>query len=260
IARDSANISVGVVPFYSESLGRNVIGITLGRNIVLGTSAGSQAAEAGVAPGDSVLGVNGLGLVNEAELDAALAAATSDAPAVVSMLRDGESYEVEFDGPGLNSASLGLNLRWAPSSRIETRGISLGTAALASAEYIVSMPAMIVASLPIMREDPSLAFVGPIGAGQLTVEAVKIFGPSNLLFIAGLISLGIALFNLIPVPPLDGGGMLVAVVEAARRGKRLSERSVRLAYAIGTSLLITLVILITTSDVLRLIQGRGFGL
>ncbi len=86
------------------------------------------------------------------------------------------------------------------------------------------------------------------------------FGPSNLIFIGGLISIGIALFNLIPVPPLDGGGILVALVEAVRRGKRLSERSVRLAYAIGTSLLITLVVLITTSDLLRLIQGRGFGL
>jgi regulator of sigma E protease len=79
-------------------------------------------------------------------------------------------------------------------------------------------------------------------------------------FIAGLISIGIALFNLIPVPPLDGGGMLVALVEAARRGKRLSERAIRLSYAIGTALLIMLVILITTSDLLRLIEGRGFGL
>lgn len=260
VARGDVNSSVNVVPSYSESLGRNVIGITLGRNIVLHTTAGSAADRAGIAPGDSLLGVNGIGVVDQTGLDAALRTATAEHPVVLSMLRGGEGYSVQFDGPGLDVDSLGFALRWAPGSRVETRSVSLGTAALASAQYVMSMPAMIVASMPLMREDPSLAFVGPIGAGQLTVEAVRVFGPSNLIFIAGLISIGIALFNLIPVPPLDGGGMLVALVEAARRGKRLSERSVRLAYAVGTSLLVTLVILITTSDLLRLVQGRGFGL
>jgi len=179
---------------------------------------------------------------------------------VVHMLRDNTTYTFELTGTQLQTEELGLNLRWAPGSRIEKRSVSFLSASLASAEYVIAMPALIAASVPLMREDPSLAFVGPIGAGQLTVEAVQIFGPSNLIFIAGLISIGIALFNLIPIPPLDGGGILVALVEFVRRGRRLSERSVRLAYAIGTSLLITLVIFITTSDLLRLIQGRGFGL
>jgi len=176
------------------------------------------------------------------------------------MLRDNETYSVEFTGSQLQTQQLGPSLKWAPGARVEKRSVSLGVAARASSTYIVAMPAQIVASIPLMRDDPSLAFVGPIGAGQLTVEAVRVFGPSNLIFIAGLISIGIALFNLIPVPPLDGGGILVALVEVFRRGKRLSARSVRIAYAVGTSLLITLVIFITTSDLMRLIQGRGFGL
>jgi len=122
------------------------------------------------------------------------------------------------------------------------------------------MPALIVSSIPLMQDDPSLAFVGPIGAGQLTVEAVEAFGVSNLVFIGGLISLGIAMFNLFPVPPLDGGGMLVAFAEAVRGGRRLSRRAIRLAYSVGTALLIALIALITTSDILRIIEGRGFGL
>ena len=89
---------------------------------------------------------------------------------------------------------------------------------------------------------------------------MEAFGISNLLFIGALISLGIALFNLFPVPPLDGGGMLVAFIEGVRKGRRLSPRAIRMAYSIGTALLITLVIFITTSDILRLIEGRGFGI
>jgi regulator of sigma E protease len=75
-----------------------------------------------------------------------------------------------------------------------------------------------------------------------------------------MISIGLGIFNLFPIPPLDGGGMLVAFIEGCRRGKRLSPRAVRLAHTIGTAFLIALVILVTFSDILRLISGEGFGL
>ncbi len=260
VQRDGAEFPAQVAPSYSETLGRNIIGITLGRDVVESVVPGSLAATSGIAQGDSLLGVNDLAVVNQAGVDSALAAVAPDATAMLTMLRGSESYTVQFTGAQVASQGLGMQLTWAPGSRIEQRGTPFGTAIVAGARYIVSMPSLIVASVPLMREDPSMAFVGPIGAGQLTVEAVSMFGPTNLIFIAGLISIGIALFNLIPVPPLDGGGILVALVEATRRGRRLSERAIRVSYAVGTALLITLVIFITTSDVLRLIQGRGFGL
>jgi regulator of sigma E protease len=260
VIRGEAQLSMAVLPEYSEALGRTAMGITLSPNIVIGVAPGSLAEQSGIRAGDALLGVNGLGVVNGEALEESLVATEPEAIAIVTMLRDNKAYTVEFTGSQLQTQQLGLSLKWAPGARIEKKSVSLGSAALASSTYIVAMPALIVASIPLMKEDPSLAFVGPIGAGQLTVEAVRIFGPSNLVFIAGLISIGIALFNLIPVPPLDGGGILVALVEVVRRGKRLSEKAVRISYAVGTSLLITLVILITTSDLMRLIQGRGFGL
>ncbi|HEY4712401.1 MAG TPA: site-2 protease family protein, partial [Dehalococcoidia bacterium] len=97
-----------------------------------------------------------------------------------------------------------------------------------------------------------------IGAAQLTVEAVRSSGLSNILFMAGIISLGIGIFNFLPLPPLDGGGMLVAFIEGCRRGKRLSSRAIRLAYTIGTAFLIALVILVTFIDIQRLISGETF--
>ncbi len=260
VLRGGSEFSVPVAPDYSDTLGRNVIGITLGRDIVESVAPGSLAATGGIREGDSLVGIDNLGVVNQTAVDETLSAAAPDATVVLTMLRDSDNYSVELTGSQLATQNLGMQLLWAPNSRIEDRGTPLGTAVLAGARYIVTMPQLIIASVPLMRDDPSLAFVGPIGAGQLTVEAVATFGLTNLIFIAGLISIGIGLFNLIPVPPLDGGGILVALVEATRRGKRLSDRAVRVSYAVGTALLITLVIFITTSDVLRLIQGRGFGL
>jgi len=119
---------------------------------------------------------------------------------------------------------------------------------------------LMIQAIPLIIESPDLALVGPIGAGQLTVEVVRSSGLSNILFMASIISLGLGIFNLVPIPPLDGGGMLVALIEGFRHGKRLSPRTVRLAQTIGTAFLIALIVLVTFSDVYRLISGKGFGL
>ena len=261
ISRDGGTpFTTSLVPRYSDALQRRVIGVTLGHNIIQAVTPGSLAADAGAREGDTLLGVNNEGVFNPSSYQEALSSVDGSESTVLTLLHDGEAYTVDIAGDVVDPGTLGLALMWSPNSRIERRATPIWTAAAAGAKYVVSMPAMIVASIPLMQEDPSLAFVGPIGAGQLTVEAVQAFGPSNLIFIAGLISIGIALFNLFPVPPLDGGGMLVAVIEFVRRGRRLSEKSVRMAYAVGTALLITLVVFITTSDILRLIEGRGFGI
>jgi regulator of sigma E protease len=122
------------------------------------------------------------------------------------------------------------------------------------------MPVLIIEAIPQIIKSPDLALVGPIGAGQLTVEVVRSSGFSSILFMASMISLGLGIFNLFPIPPLDGGGMLVALIEGFRRGKRLSLRAVRLAYTIGTTFLIALMVLVTILDIWRIWSGKGFGL
>ena len=153
-----------------------------------------------------------------------------------------------------------VEMRWVDETHIEQERLPVWRAVYAGANFIVRMPVLIIEAIPLIKESPDMALVGPIGAGQLTVEIVRSSGFSSILFMAGIISLGIAIFNLLPIPPLDGGGMLVAFIEGLRRGKRLSPRAVRLAYTIGTTFLIALVVLITFSDILRLIRGGGFGL
>jgi len=260
VVRARSPLQLEVSPRYAEELGRNAIGIVISQNLVKAVDPGSLVESAGVLPGDSLLGVNGKGVISQSGLDEVLASRDTSSPTVFTFLRGSEAYTSEFTSAQMETKALGLRLEWAPSTRIEYRATPVFDAASAGARLMLSIPALMVNSIPLMQDDPSLAFVGPIGAGQLTVEAVRVFGVSNLIFIGGLISLGIALFNLLPVPPLDGGGMLVAIIEAVRRGRRLSERSIRVVYAIGTALLITIVVFATTSDILRLVQGRDFGL
>ena len=246
---------------FDSALGRRVIGILLCWNIVSQVEKGSPADEAGIILGDTILGINEQAIYSGEGMSTALASVEEGQEVQLVLLRGEEEVLIsmvkEFDS---FQQIMGAELHWVEETHIEQKRLPVWKAAYLGASYIIHMPALIVASIPLIREAPGETLVGPIGAGQLTVEAVKSFGFSNMLFMAGIISLGIALFNLFPIPPLDGGGMLVALIEGIKRGKRLSSRAVRLAYTIGTTFLIALMVLITFNDVLRLIRGGSFGL
>lgn len=257
LRRDGSQSETSLKPEFDPALGRRAIGVLLCWNIVNQVGEGSPAAKADIRPGDTILGINGQAIYNGESMSRALASAEEGGKIHIALLRGQEEIIKEFDSA---RQVTGIKLSWVDGVRIEQERLPVWKAAYLGGWYITHMPELIVASIPLIKEDPSKALVGPIGAGQLTVEAVRAFGFSNMLFMAGIISLGIGLFNFFPIPPLDGGGMLVALIEGVRRGKRLSPRAMRLAYTIGTTFLITLMVLITFYDILRLIRGGSFGL
>ena len=261
LQKDNSSYHTKLKPQYDPDLDRRLIGVLLGWNIVNNVLESSPADKAGIISGDTILGINGQAVYSKEGMSDILNAVEKGQEIQLTLLRGEEAVMVsvvkEFD---FAQQSMGAELLWVNGTHMEKERIPVGQAIHAGASYVVHMPAMLVASIPLIREAPDKALVGPIGAGQLTVEAVRAFGFGNIIFMAGIISLGIALFNFFPIPPLDGGGMLVAFIEVIRRGKRLSHRAVRLAQTIGTAALIALMIMVTFNDVLRLIEGGGFGL
>jgi regulator of sigma E protease len=173
------------------------------------------------------------------------------------LLREGKETSLSLTNVGYQTLP-GVDLRWVEEADFEQERLPVWRAFYLGARDIIYMPVLIIKAIPQIIESPDMALVGPIGAGQLTVEMVRSSGFSSILFMASIISLGLAVFNFLPIPPLDGGGMLVAFIEGCRRGRRLSPRTVRLAYTIGTAFLVGLVILVTFMDIWRL--PRGFGI
>ena len=264
LQKDGGQEITSLIPEYDPLLERRRMGIIPCWNVVAGVEEGSVAAQAGIMPGDTVMGVNRQAVYSgEGVADAMGAVGEGEAVELILYRGREEAIVVSANVTAAalgQSGLLGADLHWVDDIHIEQEQLSPAEAAFLGADFIIRTPEMIAASIPLLREDPSKALVGPIGAGQLTIEAVKSTGFSNVLLIAGVISLGIALFNFLPIPPLDGGGMLVAVIEGFRRGKKLSPRALHLVYTIGTAFLITLMIMVTFSDILRLYEGRGFGL
>lgn len=89
--------------------------------------------------------------------------------------------------------------------------------------------------------------VGPVGLVGL-VGQVSSQGLAYILYFTGVISVNLAIINLIPVPALDGGRILLTIIEAVK-GSRISPRIFGTLNLVSFALLIILMVLITVRDV-----------
>lgn len=100
----------------------------------------------------------------------------------------------------------------------------------------------------------SQSFAGPVGMAGVANDILSLGWEAILpyLWFVGLISLTLAVFNVLPIPALDGGRLLFLVIEAVAR-KKVNENTERWVHQIGFALLIALAVLITYSDIRKLI-------
>jgi len=94
------------------------------------------------------------------------------------------------------------------------------------------------------------AVAGPIGIAQMVAQVART-GVYQLLSLIAIISAGIGLFNLFPIPLLDGGHAMFYLVEGIT-GKPLDENKMKIAQTIGAAIIIFLLVLVTYQDILRL--------
>jgi regulator of sigma E protease len=73
-----------------------------------------------------------------------------------------------------------------------------------------------------------------------------------------LLSINLAILNILPIPMLDGGRLVFVLLEWLRRGKRVPPDKEGLVHLVGFVVLIGFIILISANDINRLIQGQSF--
>lgn len=94
---------------------------------------------------------------------------------------------------------------------------------------------------------------GPVGIVS-TIASVVSYGFRPVLLLLALITINLGIFNLLPLPALDGGKLLLLLVEAVRR-KPLAEKYELIINAAGFVLLMLLMVFVTFNDILRLVKG-----
>ena len=107
-------------------------------------------------------------------------------------------------------------------------------------------------------EGSSPQFSGPIGIAQITGEVTRSAGWVGWLGVGILLSINLAVLNILPIPMLDGGRLVFVVLEWARRGKKIPAHREGMVHLIGFALLMGVILLVSVNDISRLIDGRSF--
>ena len=128
------------------------------------------------------------------------------------------------------------------------------TKSLDSIWLIVSRTYHFVRELVVGKQDAS-QLRGPLGIGQLTSQ-VATLGILQLITLAAALSVSIGLMNLLPIPVLDGGHLLFYAVQAIR-GKEMSAKAQDIAFRIGLTCVLMLMLFATSNDILRFLGLSG---
>jgi regulator of sigma E protease len=111
------------------------------------------------------------------------------------------------------------------------------------------------------RGGPDPGITGPVGIAQVTgeiAEEIPNIGFSPLFEFVALLSISLGVINVLPIPALDGGRLLFVVIEWVRRGKRISPQREGLVHLVGFGLLISLIVVMSYRDIVRIIAGDSF--
>ncbi len=100
------------------------------------------------------------------------------------------------------------------------------------------------------NKDSGLQFVGPIGIGQIMGQAIN-QGWGNFLTLMAMIAIWMAIFNLLPVPALDGGRLLFLAIEAIKR-KPVNPKLEQRITAAFFFLMVALMAVVSIKDIIRL--------
>ena len=103
----------------------------------------------------------------------------------------------------------------------------------------------------------SPAVSGPIGIAQVTGQVFREAGWKSMMDLGAVLSINLAILNILPLPMLDGGRMAFVVMEVLRRGKRIAPAKEALVHFVGLTALLILVLVLSYFDVARIVRGES---
>ena len=218
---------------------------------------GSPAFEAGLKKGDLITAINETAITNWDEMAEIINA--SNGEAIRLTLRRGESTLELALTPEMTTAKniFGENIQRyiigiTASGESYSRDLNLYQAVSESLmqSYRVT-ELMVVIIVKLIKGDISTDTLGgPIMIAQMAGDSAKA-GVGSLISFIALISINLAIINLLPIPVLDGGHLLFFIIEAIK-GSPVSVKVREVAQQIGLFLLILLMILVFYNDITRI--------
>ncbi|MES2124657.1 MAG: RIP metalloprotease RseP [Gemmatimonadota bacterium] len=231
------------------------------RATVIGTlSSGYPAAKAGMQPGDSMVRIDGTPLAQWSDAVQRIESAAGRELAI-DVVRGGTEERLlvtpraEHKIPGDTKSPMIGRIGATPRTPYRTESLGFVGALRAGGDATISSAGTIFQTFRGLatRKISSKEIGGPILIGQMAAQQARA-GIENLLAFMALISVNLAVVNLLPIPVLDGGAFLMLAIEGIIR-RPLPARVREVVSFVGLGLVVLLMVLAFSNDIGRLI-GR----
>jgi regulator of sigma E protease len=253
LAGPAANVVAAVAILACVYMFQGVI--TDVKPVVSAVERGSMAQEVGIEAGDRIVGLDGSRIKTWTAFERKMSGRKPGEQVSVSVVRDGsrKTFEGELgaDPEDKNRALVGVR----PKVETTTYGPvkSVGLAVQRCAEITVKLGAF-VEQLVTGEKDLYKNVTGPVGIASVGSTAVN---QGFFLPLLALISLNLALFNLLPILPLDGGHLFFIAAEKVL-GRPVSEQTMGKIAAFGLVLVLALFLFATYADLSKIFTGQPF--
>jgi regulator of sigma E protease len=234
--------------------------VNVGLTQITSVVPGGPAQEAGLQSGDVIFQINGKDVRNVSEVSLAI------------RLDLGKTIDFTVKHTDGVIETVPVHARWSPPSNQGPTGIQIASLypftekeSFPPWEAIPKGWTSTINSLTLARNEviswtkgssgPDVA--GPVGIAQATGEVVRESGFDVLLEFAALLSINLAIINILPLPMLDGGRIAFVLLEIVRGGKRIAPEKEALVHLVGLALIITLAVVVTYFDITRIIGGES---
>lgn len=240
IQRNEENLTYNIKPTEVKS---KSTGMYLDENAkILSVEKGSSAEKQGIKSNDKIIKVNNQEINNDVNKAIEIIKEKGQNTILLTIERSNEQINIELTPDTISSYYLGVNLKQADDTFIN----HLVYGGIETKEFAISI-----------LDNIKMIFTGGVSVDQMMgpvgiSEAVaKTNGIKEFVYMLALISLSLGVTNLLPIPALDGGKLLILLIEAIRR-KPMKEKTEINIQLIGFSILIALSIYITYHDILRI--------
>lgn len=235
---------IGMVPVISDpaSLG----GEQSGQVVITQVDPAGAAAAAGLAPGDQLPDFVSVSSIQE------FSRTHQGETVELAYVRDGVPATTSVTLPTGDETPLGVGLfelvevKLGPLAALRAATIETGKTVVATVDFLGDFFGRLLVKGEVLE-----GVSGPVGIYSVTDQAVKL-GVSYVIQILAILSVNLALLNILPFPALDGGRALFLVIESIARKKVVRDEIEGVIHMVGFVLLLILIALVTYRDILRL--------
>jgi len=258
VERSGKDVDATVTPVLDERSGVGSAGWTEKGEVQLGpVTAGMPAQKVGLQQGDLILTAAGHPIHATVRFHEIIRG-SGGKPVTIEFQRNGQPREVTVQ-PVWSGAD--GQPRWVigayvePKLNIVTSRLSLPDAVRESVQENVRSAGLIFRFLEriVERRISAKSLTGPVGIAQMSGQAAR-QGPSAFIMLMSMVSLNLAVINLLPLPILDGGSVVMLLIEMVMR-RDMSMSVKEAVFKVGFVFIMMLVAFVLYNDITKILPA-----